>query len=87
MGPLCHLRVIRHISLLAIALATAPTLARMFTPKSDTTTVFDVGGAPARHANPLAVWALSTSLVLPLGTLLAAAAFALTSISSPTLAD
>ena len=63
------------------ALAIAPKLVNYFTPDSDTTSVFDVGGTLL--PNPLTqACGGGASLLLPLGTLLAACAIALTTLLS-----
>ena len=69
--------------LVAVALASAATLADIFRPSSDTTTVFDTGRVVTRHANPPAPWVLGLGpLLLPLAALFIAATLALTSIFS-----
>ena len=68
--------------MLAVALASAATLTHVFKPSSDTTTVFDSGGAATRDANPSAPWALGpVPLLLPLATLFMGAGLVLTSVS------
>jgi hypothetical protein len=69
--------------MVAIALAAAPTLMQVFKALSDTTTVFDSGGAAAVNANPSAPSALGpVPLLLPLATLFLIATLVLTFVSS-----
>ena len=63
-----------------VALASAAALKHVYKSSSDTTSVFDSGGATARDANS---WALGpVPLLLPLVALCAAIALVLTSVSS-----
>ena len=73
--------------LLAVAFASAATLTNIFKPSSDTTTVFDTGGAAARDANPPAPSVLGPVPLLqplspPSGGLFIVATLVLTSVPS-----